>query len=120
MPIMKFSSDEEAIMLANDSKYGLGCDVFSSSQRRAKAIASQIHCGVAAIDDFESTYMCQAWQKKLQMLHHRLKTASCWASSETLYNRIRQLHPFFILSEIDHPSRAFLSVPMGCYFLYRG
>ena len=59
MPIMKFSSDEEAIMLANDSKYGLGCAVFSGSQRRARAIASQLHCGVAAINDFASNYMCQ-------------------------------------------------------------
>ncbi|XP_052190396.1 aldehyde dehydrogenase 22A1 [Diospyros lotus] len=60
MPIMKFSSDEEAIKLANDSKYGLGCAVFSGSQQRAKQIASQIHCGVAAINDFASTYMCQS------------------------------------------------------------
>lgn len=60
MPIMKFSSDEEAIMLANDSKYGLGCAVFSGSQRRARAIASQLHCGVAAINDFASNYMCQS------------------------------------------------------------
>lgn len=60
MPIMKFSTDEEAVKLANDSKYGLGCAVFSGSQRRAKEIASQIHCGVAAINDFASTYMCQS------------------------------------------------------------
>lgn len=60
MPIMKFSTDEEAVRLANDSRYGLGCAVFSGSQRRAKEIASQIHCGVAAINDFASTYMCQS------------------------------------------------------------
>ncbi|KAM0965868.1 hypothetical protein TB2_021383 [Malus domestica] len=60
MPIMKFSTDEEAVKLANDSKYGLGCAVFSGSQHRAKEIASQIHCGVAAINDFASTYMCQS------------------------------------------------------------
>ncbi|PKI63670.1 aldehyde dehydrogenase 22A1 [Punica granatum] len=60
MPIMKFSTDEEAIALANDSNYGLGCAVFSGNQRRAKAIASQIHCGVAAVNDFASTYMCQS------------------------------------------------------------
>lgn len=59
MPIMKFSSDEEAVKLANDSKYGLGCAVFSGSQRRARKIASQIVCGVAAINDFASNYMCQ-------------------------------------------------------------
>ncbi|KAF3456350.1 hypothetical protein FNV43_RR01000 [Rhamnella rubrinervis] len=60
MPIMKFSTDEEVVNLANDSKYGLGCAVFSGSQRRAKEIASQIHCGVAAINDFASNYMCQS------------------------------------------------------------
>ncbi|KAL3505633.1 hypothetical protein ACH5RR_031015 [Cinchona calisaya] len=60
LPIMKFNSDEEVIKLANDSKYGLGCAVFSGSQRRAKQIASQLHCGVAAVNDFASTYMCQS------------------------------------------------------------
>ncbi|OMO58461.1 hypothetical protein COLO4_34626 [Corchorus olitorius] len=60
MPIMKFSTDEEVIKLANDSRYGLGCAVFSGSKRRAKEIASQIHCGVAAINDFAATYMCQS------------------------------------------------------------
>ncbi|OEL16863.1 Aldehyde dehydrogenase 22A1 [Dichanthelium oligosanthes] len=60
IPIMKFSSDEEAIRLANDSKYGLGCAVFSGNQKRAIKIASQLHCGVAAINDFASSYMCQS------------------------------------------------------------
>jgi len=60
MPIMKFSTDEEVVKLANDSKYGLGCAVFSGNQHRAKVIASQIHCGVAAINDFASNYMCQS------------------------------------------------------------
>lgn len=56
---MKFSSDEEVVQLANDSRYGLGCAVFSGSQRRAKQIASKLHCGVAAVNDFASSYMCQ-------------------------------------------------------------
>ncbi|KAJ0035436.1 hypothetical protein Pint_24358 [Pistacia integerrima] len=60
MPIMKFSTDEEAVELANDSRFGLGCAVFSGNQRRAKEIASQIHCGFAAINDFAATYMCQS------------------------------------------------------------
>ncbi|XP_057477014.1 aldehyde dehydrogenase 22A1-like [Actinidia eriantha] len=60
LPIMKFSSDKEAVKLANDSNYGLGCAVFSGNQRRAKRIASQIVCGVAAINDFASNYMCQS------------------------------------------------------------
>ncbi|XP_027338773.1 aldehyde dehydrogenase 22A1 isoform X2 [Abrus precatorius] len=60
MPIMKFSSDEEAVRLANDSKYGLGSAVFSGSQSRAREIASKIHCGVVAVNDFAATYMCQS------------------------------------------------------------
>nr|POE81032.1 aldehyde dehydrogenase 22a1 [Quercus suber] len=60
LPIMKFSTDEEAVRLANDSRYGLGCAVFSGSQHRAKKIASQIHCGVVAINDFASNYLCQS------------------------------------------------------------
>ncbi|CAA0381580.1 unnamed protein product [Arabidopsis thaliana] len=60
MPIMQFSTDEEVIKLANDSRYALGCAVFSGSKHRAKQIASQIQCGVAAINDFASNYMCQS------------------------------------------------------------
>ena len=59
IPIMKFNSDEEVVKLANDSNYGLGCAVFSGNKKRAINIASQLHCGVAAINDFASTYMCQ-------------------------------------------------------------
>ena len=68
---MAFSTDEEVIELANDSNYGLGCAVFSGNQKRAIRIASQLHCGVAAINDFASTYMCQVNESvgnlKLQM-----------------------------------------------------
>nr|QVN32934.1 BADH-like protein [Citrus trifoliata] len=60
MPIMKFDTDEEVVKLANDSRYGLGCAVFSGSQHRARELASQIQCGVAAINDFASNYMCQS------------------------------------------------------------
>ncbi|GAA0151144.1 dehydrogenase [Lithospermum erythrorhizon] len=60
IPIMKFNTDEEAVRLANDSKYGLGCAVFSGSQRRAREISSQLRCGIAAVNDFASSYMCQS------------------------------------------------------------
>lgn len=60
MPIMKFSTDEDVVRLANDSRYGLGCAVFSGSKHRAKQIGSQLECGVVAINDFASNYMCQS------------------------------------------------------------
>lgn len=56
---MKFSTDDEVVMLANDSKFGLGCSVFSGSQQRAKKIASQIRSGSVAINDFAMNYLCQ-------------------------------------------------------------
>ncbi|CAI0466999.1 unnamed protein product [Linum tenue] len=73
LPIMKFSTDEEAIKLANDSRYGLGCGVFSGSQRRAREIASQIHTGIAAVNDFASSYMCQAiFSRLVHLILHKL------------------------------------------------
>lgn len=56
---MKFSTDDEAVKLANDSRFGLGCAVFSGSKQRAKNIASQIRSGSVAINDFATNYLCQ-------------------------------------------------------------
>ena len=56
---MKFSTDGEAVKLANDSRFGLGCAVFSGSQDRARNIAWQIHSGSVAINDFATNYLCQ-------------------------------------------------------------
>ncbi|KAL8133948.1 hypothetical protein AgCh_009133 [Apium graveolens] len=56
---MKFSTDEEVFRLANDSRYGLGCAVLSGNKPCAKQIAIQLECGVVAINDFASNYMCQ-------------------------------------------------------------
>lgn len=58
--IMKFNTDDEVVRLANDSKFGLGCAVFSGNTHRANKIASKIRCGFAAINDFAVTYMCQS------------------------------------------------------------
>lgn len=56
---MPFSSDEEAIGLANDCKFGLGGSVFSANGERAKRIAAKMSCGMVAINDFMASYMCQ-------------------------------------------------------------
>lgn len=58
--IMKFNTDNEVVRLANETRFGLGCAVFSGNKQRANAIASQVYCGFAAINDFAATYMCQA------------------------------------------------------------
>ena len=42
--------DDEAIQLANDSSYGLGCTIFSSNIERARNMANQIDTGMVFIN----------------------------------------------------------------------
>ncbi|WP_102145305.1 aldehyde dehydrogenase family protein [Mycobacterium hubeiense] len=58
LPIMKVSSVEEAIRLANDSPYGLSASVFSRDVERAKAVALQIDAGAVNINDVVANLMC--------------------------------------------------------------
>lgn len=58
LPIMKVSSVEEAVRLANDSQYGLSASVFSKDVDRAKAVALQLDCGAVNVNDVISNLMC--------------------------------------------------------------
>ena len=58
LPIMKVSSVEEAVRLANDSPYGLSAAVFSRDIERAKNVALQLDCGGVNINDVISNLMC--------------------------------------------------------------
>ena len=58
LPIMKVSSVEEAIRLANDSPYGLSAAVFSKNVERAEEVALQLDCGGVNINDVISNLMC--------------------------------------------------------------
>jgi len=59
MLIMKFSSDEEAIRMANDSEFGLGCSIFSCDYKRAEALCHEIESGMCTINDFGLGYLIQ-------------------------------------------------------------
>jgi benzaldehyde dehydrogenase (NAD) len=50
-PITTFSSDDEAVDLANDTLYGLSAAVVGPDVRRAERIAERIHAGVVHIND---------------------------------------------------------------------
>jgi acyl-CoA reductase-like NAD-dependent aldehyde dehydrogenase len=58
LPIMKVSSVEEAIRLANDSPYGLSASVFSKNIDRAKEVAVQLDAGAVNVNDVISNLMC--------------------------------------------------------------
>ena len=49
--VYKFSTDEEAAAIANDSLFGLGGAVFSADNQRAQDVAAQIETGMIAIND---------------------------------------------------------------------
>ncbi len=49
-PVIRVSSDEEAIRVANDTAYGLSASVYSSDIQRALAVADQIESGICHIN----------------------------------------------------------------------
>lgn len=51
LPIMRVRDENEAIMLANDSPYGLSASVFSRDLGRANRVAEQLECGAVNIND---------------------------------------------------------------------
>lgn len=50
LPIMKFSSDDEAVARANGTEYGLGASVWSADEERAFAVADRMEAGMTFIN----------------------------------------------------------------------
>merc|ERR1711998_568197 len=50
LPLMKYSTDEEAIMRANDSQFGLGGSVWSADIDEANKMADQILSGTVWVN----------------------------------------------------------------------
>jgi aldehyde dehydrogenase (NAD+) len=48
--VIPFEDDDDAVRIANDSIYGLGCGVTSGSEERAVAIARRIRAGTATVN----------------------------------------------------------------------
>ncbi|WP_353928907.1 aldehyde dehydrogenase family protein [Okeanomitos corallinicola TIOX110] len=63
MPIMPFSTIEEAINLANDSIYGLSAAIFADPPELALEIGMQIDVGAISINDAGLTFMMQEGEK---------------------------------------------------------
>ncbi|ARV59069.1 aldehyde dehydrogenase [Nostocales cyanobacterium HT-58-2] len=63
MPVMPFSTIEEAVNLANDSIYGLSAAVFAQSEAEALEVARQIDAGAISINDAALTAIMHEGEK---------------------------------------------------------
>jgi acyl-CoA reductase-like NAD-dependent aldehyde dehydrogenase len=56
LPIMRVADAEEAIRLANDSRYGLGASVCAGDPARGEAVARRIEAGAVCVNDSNVNY----------------------------------------------------------------
>ncbi|KAI0081058.1 meiotic sister-chromatid recombination aldehyde dehydrogenase [Panus rudis PR-1116 ss-1] len=57
--IMQYSTIEEAIDIANGTRYGLGASVFGPDQEQCVKVAKLLHCGMVSVNDFAVYYLNQ-------------------------------------------------------------
>jgi acyl-CoA reductase-like NAD-dependent aldehyde dehydrogenase len=55
--VMRYSSVQEAIEIANSTRYGLGASVFGPDQSLAVKVARRLECGMVAVNDFGVFYV---------------------------------------------------------------
>ncbi len=56
LPVMTFSDVEEAVALANDSRYGLTASVWTRDEKAATRVAEQLEVGTVTINDHMCTF----------------------------------------------------------------
>jgi acyl-CoA reductase-like NAD-dependent aldehyde dehydrogenase len=59
MCVMRYRSEDEAIEIANGTRFGLGSTVMSTDPARARRLAERLRVGSCTINDFGFTYMAQ-------------------------------------------------------------
>jgi succinate-semialdehyde dehydrogenase / glutarate-semialdehyde dehydrogenase len=51
MPVMRYQTDDEAIALANDTRYGLSASVIAGTPEEAATLAERVNAGTIALQD---------------------------------------------------------------------
>ncbi len=60
-PIMTFSTDDEAIRLANQTSYGLGASIWTTNLRKANYISEMVQAGMVWVNDINIAYPQCPW-----------------------------------------------------------
>jgi acyl-CoA reductase-like NAD-dependent aldehyde dehydrogenase len=56
LPVMVFDSEEQAVILANDTEYGLAASVWTRNRDRGERLARQIRAGTVMVNDAVSCF----------------------------------------------------------------
>jgi acyl-CoA reductase-like NAD-dependent aldehyde dehydrogenase len=59
LPIMKVSDVDEAVRLANDTRYGLDASVFTKDVAKGERVARRLSTGAACVNDALMNYLAQ-------------------------------------------------------------
>ncbi|KAG6836748.1 hypothetical protein H0H93_003824 [Arthromyces matolae] len=77
--LMPYETIDEAIEIANGTRYGLGASVFGPDQRQALNVAKKLECGMVSVNDFGVFYV--SWFT----LHFEFDQADEFSRSTKIY-----------------------------------
>ncbi|GJN93952.1 hypothetical protein Rhopal_007012-T1 [Rhodotorula paludigena] len=60
MVVMRYDTLDEAVALANGTRYGLGASVFGRSQQECRYVMDRLECGMVCSNDFGVFYLNQS------------------------------------------------------------
>lgn len=60
MTVLPYDTVDEAILIANSTRYGLGSAIFGSSRSECRSVADRLSVGMVALNDFGVFYLNQA------------------------------------------------------------
>ncbi len=89
LPVMRFSDDDEAIRLANDSVYGLQASVWTKDMARGEALARRIEAGAVCVNDALTNYSAfgapmGGWKSSGVGTRHGVQGIRKYCKSQTL------------------------------------
>jgi acyl-CoA reductase-like NAD-dependent aldehyde dehydrogenase len=58
--VIPYDTVEDAISIANGTRYGLGASVFGPKQHECVAVARSLECGMVSVNDFGVFYVSLA------------------------------------------------------------